>query len=713
MARRVLLGLLATASAAFAFAPTLAAAGAPAAPKFDPPVLDEELAGALATARPLEQVRVLVNAGSVAEARTAVTRAGLRALTSFDRIGVVAAVGTPAQVRAVALQRGVVSVEWADQVLGHDLDTSHQATRADQARTAFDAPGGGPYDGSGIGIMIIDGGVDGTHPMFQRGGESKVKRNLEVIPLVDLLMDSPSGAVVDDIDGDNNTDDLGGHGTHVAGIAAGYEVETGTGKVVRGAAPGADLYAVSTATAASSLYGLVAGSYWTLENHEQPCGPNRPDCAPIRTVNNSWGGTEGEAFDENDVFVEIQRAAVAEGLVWVRSSGNSGGDGSSSMVTGGYKIDPMPGIITVANYDDGNTGTRDGITDSTSSRGAAGDPMTWPDIAAPGTGIDSACRIQHSDCLASLSLIDGDPEYAEFTGTSMAAPHIAGYAAVLLDADPTLTPKQVEYVLEDTAYRYADGAPYALIPKDLRDPDGPKSLSSWDKGHGLVDVTAALAAVLGVDDPGQHNACVGYDELVDPTGDAGYLTGLVDGVTVGAGSPMPDVDMVSVRANEVGTAIRFAVEVDDLGEQPSSAGDAVRAFFNAGGVSYTLDMSRDLGAGDAPTSGALSVPDPADPTGVQTIVVADDFPVVFDAETDVAHADLPVSVLQIGAGDALTGVRVLWRRSGGVLAAPADDAEAECPLLVRSDGEAERAAWADRFGARDFHPVVDRWRPQD
>jgi serine protease AprX len=71
------------------------------------------------------------------------------------------------------------------------------------------------------------------------------------------------------------------------------------------------------------------------------------------------------------------------------------------------------------------------------------------------------------------------------TGTSMAAPHIAGMAAQLFQLRPSATPAQVELAIKSTAYKYVDGAPYV-------------SGTSFDKGHGLVDVVAAANALAGM-----------------------------------------------------------------------------------------------------------------------------------------------------------------------------------------------------------------------
>ena len=678
--RRFLSAALASAAVASL---TLGLGAARAAAPGLPGRLSPGLSAQLASASPTDSLRVLVNGATLEAADSAVEATGMRRLGALRSVGVAVAVGTPAQVRAVVTHSGVETVEWADQPIAVDQNTSHTATRAAEAATLFANPETGlPYDGSGVGIMIIDSGVDATHPMFlDEAGDTKVKRNLEVIPLGNLVLETDE-VVVEDIDGDNNTDDVGGHGTHVASIAAGYATTTNEGIDIVGSAPGADLYAISTATGPSTLYGIAAATDWTVLHHAAPCGESRPDCAPIRVVNNSWGGTAGEEFDPEDTTTQMQRALIEDGVVVVRSSGNSGGDGSTSTVTGGYKIDPMPGVITVANYDDANSGTRDGAIASSSSRGAKDQPNTWPDISAPGSEILGACRIQFDSCTPVYTTPDTDPDYGAMSGTSMAAPHIAGYVALLFQADPGLTPRDVEFVLEDTAYQFAVDGGYTAIAKNFEDEADGTSESHYAAGHGLVDVTAALAAVLGLTDPG-YDACSAVI-VTDPQGDAAVVAGLTD-PAIGEGTPTPEVDIVSISAADTGTAIRFAIEVDDLGEIPAGNGDAVRSFFSLYGIDFTLDMNRQATNSYA-GKGTLSRPDPADPTGVGTIVVQANVPVVFDPDADIAYADLDPTVLgngtPVGTGDYMSNVRTLWRRSLGAAALPADEAAGSCPLPI-------------------------------
>jgi serine protease AprX len=157
-------------------------------------------------------------------------------------------------------------------------------------------------------------------------------------------------------------------------------------------------------------------------------------------------------------------------------------------------MNPLPGTLMVANYDDGGVGSRDNALNPSSSRGDADKPLTFPDLSAPGTRITAACRPYLAVCSTGGDFVHGPGPgdigtFNTISGTSMAAPYVAGVVAQLLEADPTLTPAGVEDLLEDTAHKYTSGAAYEP------DPTNPDGTSSFDKGHGLVDVLAALAAL--------------------------------------------------------------------------------------------------------------------------------------------------------------------------------------------------------------------------
>ena len=260
-----------------------------------------------------------------------------------------------------------------------------------------------------------------------------------------------------------------------------------------GAAPGASIVSISTG-AVLLIVGADSALNWVLENHEAPCGPgvSADVCPPIKVTNNSYGPSGGGEFDPNSATVKLQRALADEGVVTVWAAGNDGGDGTASL-TNPPGQDPTGGILSVASYNDQDTGTRDGVVSEYSSRGAAADPATWPDLSAPGENITSSCRLTLPICATGLDFRNG-PGALDFgtfntiSGTSMAAPHVAGIVAQLFEADPAATPAEIEAALKGTTHRFTDGAAYTTVGGYP---------TSHDKGTGLVDVVAAVARLTG------------------------------------------------------------------------------------------------------------------------------------------------------------------------------------------------------------------------
>ena len=199
-----------------------------------------------------------------------------------------------------------------------------------------------------------------------------------------------------------------------------------------------------------------------LENHEAPCGAGVPasTCPPIKVTNNSYGPSGGGEFDPNSATVKLQRALAAEGVLTVWAAGNDGGDGTTSL-TNPPGQDPTGGVLSVASYYDQGTGTRAGTVSEYSSRGLASDPSTWPDLSAPGEDIVSSCRPYLVICSTGLQPVNGPGlldigTFNTISGTSMAAPHIAGIVAQMVQADPTATPAEIEQALKSTALKYTE-----------------------------------------------------------------------------------------------------------------------------------------------------------------------------------------------------------------------------------------------------------------
>jgi serine protease AprX len=431
---------------------------------------------------------VMVHGATLQQARDAVAATGMTAVTTFDRIGVVVATGTGSQVQAVRAEPGVTYVE-GNQPIDLFQDTSNLATRGYEATQTLTGADGQKLTGNGVSVAVIDSGVDPTHPYFtEADGSSAVVANLKTLcdPLEAFcsVQEVPSSV-------DTDTLSVGGHGTHVNGIVAGNPVTLSDGKELQGAAPGAKLVSLSTG-AGLFIIGADAALNWVLENHEAPCGADVPaaECPPIKVTNNSYGPSGGGEFDPESATVKLQRALAADGVVTVWANGNDGGDGSESL-SNPPGMDPTGGIISVASYYDQDTGTRDGVVSEFSSRGRDGDQSTYPDISAPGENITSSCRLYLPICATGLAPENGPGlldvgTFNTISGTSMAAPHIAGIAAQLFQANPSATPAQVEDAMKSTAHKYSDGAAYEPAPLGT---------TSYDKGYGLVDVVAAAQAV--------------------------------------------------------------------------------------------------------------------------------------------------------------------------------------------------------------------------
>jgi serine protease AprX len=212
----------------------------------------------------------------------------------------------------------------------------------------------------------------------------------------------------------------------------------------------------------------------------------------VRVASNSWGILAEEAQSpvtgptDFGPLEAVTRAAVDAGIVMVFAAGNDGGGPEKDTLR------PVPNameeVIAVASACKANHGSCEGgRINSFSSRGLV-------TVAAPGDEILSA---QSPSILAPLGqLLEGDyfgdtPQdeaqnralYMRLSGTSMAAPHVAGVAALLLEANPDLTPAEVKQIISETA-------------DDMLIEGDEELVEGYDKasGHGLVNVRKALAA---------------------------------------------------------------------------------------------------------------------------------------------------------------------------------------------------------------------------
>jgi serine protease AprX len=285
--------------------------------------------------------------------------------------------------------------------------------------------------GAGVGVAVIDTGIDGALPDFDgRDGTSRV---------VASAVTNPNATAVAD---------TYGHGTHVAGIIAGDGTrrdpnDPAAGKYV-GIAPEANLISIKIdddegrATVLDAIYGLQF-----VVDHKDDYG--------IRIVNLSLESTVAQPYltDPLDAAVE---SAYFHGILVVAAAGNRGPTADAA----DYAPGNDPFALSVGAVDDQGTETRsDDVYTEWSSAGTTQDGFHKPEIAAPGAHIVSTlARGSAFTSLCSACVVDGD--YIRAGGTSMAAPVVSGVAALMLERNPTWTPDEVKSTLLATA-RNLDG----------------------------------------------------------------------------------------------------------------------------------------------------------------------------------------------------------------------------------------------------------------
>lgn len=228
----------------------------------------------------------------------------------------------------------------------------------------------------------------------------------------DLAVNVKGGhSVFTDEDNKDPFFDGNGHGTHVAGTVGAIHNDIG----VLGVAHQVNLYAVKVLDndGSGSYAGIAEGIEWSIEND-------------MDIINMSLGGSSSSSILE-----EFSNLANEEGLLIVAAAGNSGNRGGNNDNVG-YPA-KYESVVAVAAIDENNNRA------SFSSTGPA------VELSAPGVNV--------------LSTIPGD-SYDSYNGTSMASPHVAGVAALVLGADSSLTNVELRQLLQDTAINLGDSSKY-------------------------------------------------------------------------------------------------------------------------------------------------------------------------------------------------------------------------------------------------------------
>lgn len=389
--------------------------------------------------------------------------------SSLPTIGVLA---TANQINALAQQNDVRSI-WLNRTLEYYNADARKITGVEQLQSeSFASRNNVTFTGKGITVMVNDSGVDASHQDHLFG--DTVVENVQALTHAQALsLVAPTDGFV--LEGQVTTDLNSGHGTHVAGTIAGNGVMS-DGKY-KGAAPDADIVGYGSG-AAISILDAVGGYDYAINNvyaFE----------SPIRLMSNSWGSS-GKFSPDSPVTIASYKAYKL-GILSVFAAGNSGpGEDTHNPYA------QIPWGISVG------AGDKFGQLAGFSSRGVNGETgdFSMPDgsewtytndvtVVAPGVDIISTRATTNTTANGGEGDVDAIetpylPFYTMISGTSMATPHVSGIIALMLEANPALTPLQIKQLLQETATN---------MPGH----------EAWEVGGGYVNAKAAVAAALGND----------------------------------------------------------------------------------------------------------------------------------------------------------------------------------------------------------------------
>jgi subtilisin family serine protease len=325
-------------------------------------------------------------------------------------------------------------------------------------------------DGSGVTIAVIDSGIADHPDLADR-----------ILARQNFIGAAPSAPDYDPY----------GHGTHVAGLAAGNgSLSTSQStRPLAGVAPNAKLVdlRVLDQEGKGTLEGLLRALDWVYTNAQT---------YQIKVVNLSLGTTPSQSFRTDPLCTAVERLVDA-GITVVAAAGNNGKDSTGRKVYGAIHspgIDPKVITVGAANSFASDPRLDDEVA-SFSSRGPTRgyrardlngdgtfaiserryDNLVKPDLLAPGNRLASTLALNSAIANDHPELIVGT-DYLELSGTSMSTPVVSGIVALLLQANPDLTPALIKSILMFTAQRLPD-------------------VEDLEQGAGLVNALGALELV--------------------------------------------------------------------------------------------------------------------------------------------------------------------------------------------------------------------------
>ncbi|MFT6919535.1 MAG: serine protease AprX [Cognaticolwellia sp.] len=403
---------------------------------------------------------------------------GLTQGVQFKSLPIIGVMASPVQINQLTAMPGIRSV-FANRSLEYYNAEARELTGVEKLQSSkFENKNGMKFTGKGVTVIVNDSGIDATLDDLEFG--TKVVGNVQGITHAQAL--SLTGVDGVWIKGQPNTDLNVGHGTHCAGTVGGWGTHS-DGKY-KGAAPGADIVGYGSGAGLSILdalggYDYAISSIWDFNS-------------PIRVMSNSWGSS-GKYDPAGPISLASYKAHRLE-IISVFAAGNSGaGEDTHNPYA------QIPWGMSVG------ASTKQGNLIDFSSRGKRGetgdfimpDGSSWTyknevTIVAPGVDIISTrakTNVASNGGADDVGVIENEylPFYTRISGTSMAAPHVAGIVALMLEANPALTNLQIKAIIQQTATN---------MP----------GYQSWEVGAGHVNAYAAVAGALAYDE--QNSATV-------------------------------------------------------------------------------------------------------------------------------------------------------------------------------------------------------------